>query len=128
MQEWAKLLRTKGDVVLMDYSYTKEGRCAPDRLPKLIAAHRAAWDRVKARHPRRRIILVGKSMGSRVGCLRGSPSLYLQPLPPSEEPLPFLFRQAMMLLQVHVDLGEQIIGAGPLPEFAILEIVDQHRH
>jgi predicted alpha/beta-hydrolase family hydrolase len=68
MQGWAKLLRTKGDVVLMDYSYTEERRRAPDRLPKLITAHRAAWDRVKAKHPRRRIILIGKSMGSRVGC------------------------------------------------------------
>lgn len=48
-----------------DYPYMEEGRRAPDRLPKLLACHRAAADRL-ARYVDR-IVLAGKSMGGRVG-------------------------------------------------------------
>jgi len=56
-----------GDVETLDYDYMREGRKRPDRLPQLISAHRAALAaaRTKTSGP---IILIGKSMGGRVGC------------------------------------------------------------
>jgi predicted alpha/beta-hydrolase family hydrolase len=50
-----------------DYAYAIEGRKAPDLLPKLIAAHRAALAALRKTHEGP-IILAGKSMGGRVGC------------------------------------------------------------
>jgi len=47
-----------------DYPYREAGRRAPDRLPKLLAAHRAAAQRLAARCDR--LVLAGKSMGGRV--------------------------------------------------------------
>jgi predicted alpha/beta-hydrolase family hydrolase len=44
-----------------------EGRKSPDRLPQLIECHRAALRRACADHEGP-VILVGKSMGGRVGC------------------------------------------------------------
>lgn len=56
-----------GDVETFDYDYMREGRKRPDRLPQLIAAHRQALAeaRTKTSKP---IILIGKSMGGRIGC------------------------------------------------------------
>jgi predicted alpha/beta-hydrolase family hydrolase len=68
MTGWARRLGRLGEVLPFDYRYMKEGRRAPDRLPALVAAHRAALDRARAAHPRRPVVLAGKSMGSRVGC------------------------------------------------------------
>ena len=52
---------------MFDYDYMREGRKRPDRLPQLIAAHRRALAdvRTKTSGP---IILIGKSMGGRIGC------------------------------------------------------------
>ncbi len=44
-----------------------EGRRRPDRLPELMAAHRAALQRARESHPGP-AVLIGKSMGSRIGC------------------------------------------------------------
>jgi predicted alpha/beta-hydrolase family hydrolase len=46
----------------------REGRKRPDPLPKLIAAHRKALSDARKRHPDKSTILIGKSMGDRVGC------------------------------------------------------------
>jgi uncharacterized protein len=67
MRHWADFLRTLGSVQLLDYPYMTEGRKRPDPLPKLIAAHRGALDHARQAHAGR-IVLIGKSMGSRVGC------------------------------------------------------------
>jgi hypothetical protein len=67
MQRWAKRLETIGDVRPIDYPYMLEGRRAPDPLPRLIAAHRAAIAGASADHDGP-LILAGKSMGARVGC------------------------------------------------------------
>jgi uncharacterized protein len=67
MQGWAARLGALGDVHLLDYPYVQEGRRAPDRLPKLLAAHQAALVDLRTRHSGP-VVLVGKSMGSRVGC------------------------------------------------------------
>lgn len=67
MQRFAKRLAALGRVVPLDYPYMLAGRKAPDRQPALIAAHRAALVKAteSAHGP---IVLVGKSMGSRIGC------------------------------------------------------------
>jgi predicted alpha/beta-hydrolase family hydrolase len=48
-----------------NYPYTEDGRRAPDRLPKLLACHRACAQRLGGYTDG--IILAGKSMGGRVG-------------------------------------------------------------
>src|SRR5690348_14136909 len=67
MQRWAALLETIGDVQTFDYAYMAEGRGRPDVMPKLIATHRAALQRARGSH-KGSTVLIGKSMGSRVGC------------------------------------------------------------
>ncbi len=47
-----------------DYPYREAGRKAPDRMPTLLAAHRAASERLEATCDR--VVLAGKSMGGRV--------------------------------------------------------------
>ena len=68
MQNWKKRLSVFGAVETFDYDYMREGRKRPDRLPQLIAAHREALHRAQERHRPKSIILVGKSMGGRIGC------------------------------------------------------------
>ena len=65
MQSWKERLSTIGDVETFDYPYMQQGRRRPDPLPQLIAAHRQAL--AEARRGRA-VILIGKSMGGRVGC------------------------------------------------------------
>lgn len=71
MTAWAGRLAALGDVVPFDYPYMKVRletgrRRPPDKLPVLIAAHAAALAAARGQH--RPVLLVGKSMGSRVGC------------------------------------------------------------
>lgn len=67
MERWAARLAALGTVVRLDYPYARAGRRSPDRLPVLVAAHRAALADARGRHPGP-TFLVGKSMGGRVGC------------------------------------------------------------
>lgn len=67
MLGWRDRLQTLGKVIAFDYPYMQAGRRSPDRLPKLIEAHRAALASARRRH-RGPVVLIGKSMGSRVGC------------------------------------------------------------
>lgn len=66
MQDWSRHLGRLGEVRCFDYPYQLAGRRAPDALPKLILAHRAALEQMRANA--NDVILVGKSMGGRVGC------------------------------------------------------------
>ena len=68
MQRWKKSLEEIGTVEIFDYPYMREGRKRPDRLPQLIAAHRAALAEARAKIGDRLTILIGKSMGGRIGC------------------------------------------------------------
>ena len=68
MQSWKKILSETGEVETFDYDYMREGRKRPDPLPQLIAAHREALNRARERYRPERTILVGKSMGGRIGC------------------------------------------------------------
>ncbi|HET8539064.1 MAG TPA: alpha/beta family hydrolase [Anaeromyxobacter sp.] len=67
MRAWARRLETVGAVERLDYPYAVAGRRSPDKLPVLVAAHRAALAAARGRHPGS-AVLVGKSMGGRVGC------------------------------------------------------------
>jgi uncharacterized protein len=67
MLRWADLLAKIGVVRAFDYPYMAAGRKHPDPLPRLIAAHRGALQQLRASYPGP-VVLVGKSMGSRVGC------------------------------------------------------------
>jgi len=68
MQNWKDRLCEIGDVETFDYDYMREGRKRPDPLPRLIAAHREALSKARERHVSRSTILIGKSMGGRIGC------------------------------------------------------------
>jgi predicted alpha/beta-hydrolase family hydrolase len=68
MERWAARLASVGEVVRFDYPYVKAGRRSPDRLPVLVAAHRAALAQARSGTGVRPAVLVGKSMGGRVGC------------------------------------------------------------
>lgn len=68
MQDWKGRLSKIGDVETLDYDYMRERRKRPDPLPKLIKAHREALSNARKRHPASSTILVGKSMGGRIGC------------------------------------------------------------
>jgi len=68
MQDWAARLGTLGAVETFDYPYMQGKRRAPDSQPLLIRAHLAAIDAATARHPDHDLVLIGKSMGSRIGC------------------------------------------------------------
>jgi predicted alpha/beta-hydrolase family hydrolase len=67
MRAWAGRLSTLGEVEPLDYPYARAGRKSPDKLPVLVAAHRAALAVARKRQPGP-VVLVGKSMGGRVGC------------------------------------------------------------
>jgi len=68
MQAWATRLGTLGVVETFDYPYMQGKKRAPDPQPQLIRAHLAAVQQAQARHPDHDLILIGKSMGSRIGC------------------------------------------------------------
>jgi hypothetical protein len=76
MRNWKQHLSEIGEVETFDYDYMRAGRKRPDRLPQLIAAHRAALEAfvnresrcVNREEPSLRLFLVGKSMGGRIGC------------------------------------------------------------
>ncbi|MEN0065168.1 MAG: alpha/beta family hydrolase [Myxococcota bacterium] len=68
MTRWAGYLEPFGSVVRFDYPYRLAGKQRPDRLPVLIEHHQRMLDDVRSTYSDRSIVLVGKSMGSRVGC------------------------------------------------------------
>jgi predicted alpha/beta-hydrolase family hydrolase len=74
MRAWRARLASIGnvevevDVRTFDYPYMRAGkRRSPDRLPVLIAAHRAELAKLRATAAGP-IFLIGKSMGGRIGC------------------------------------------------------------
>src|ERR1700724_378566 len=67
MVQWVERLKTIGNVCAFDYPYRIEGQKRPDPLPTMVAGHRAVLEKVRQTHTGP-IILIGKSMGGRVGC------------------------------------------------------------
>ncbi len=72
MRRWRDRLAVLGDVTTFDYPYMQARRKMPDRMPTLVEAHRAVLAEVRenarANANGAPIVLIGKSMGSRVGC------------------------------------------------------------
>lgn len=73
MRRFATLLGELGRVRTFDYPYLRDrgsrGRKAPDKLDDLIAAHQLELGALRGDlEPGDRVVLAGKSMGSRVGC------------------------------------------------------------
>jgi predicted alpha/beta-hydrolase family hydrolase len=68
MQRWKERLEQIGEVATFDYPYMREKRKRPDRLPQLIAAHRQALAEARRENRPASTILIGKSMGGRIGC------------------------------------------------------------
>jgi hypothetical protein len=75
MKSWQQRLATLHlngapirDVVAFDYPYVRQGRKAPDRQPVLVATHAAALRDLAERSPGAPVVLIGKSMGGRIGC------------------------------------------------------------
>jgi predicted alpha/beta-hydrolase family hydrolase len=68
MLRLAERLAPLGAVEPFDYPYQLAGRRSPDRREVLLKAHHEALARARAKHPGRPTALVGKSMGSRMGC------------------------------------------------------------
>jgi len=68
MQTWKQRLSEIGAVETFDYDYMREGRKRPDRLPQLIAAHLKALQVAREKHQPDSTVLIGKSMGGRIGC------------------------------------------------------------
>jgi predicted alpha/beta-hydrolase family hydrolase len=67
MQAQKRRLEALGRVESFDFPYQLAGRKAPDRLPTLIEAHARALEAASAGHGGPKV-LVGKSMGGRIGC------------------------------------------------------------
>src|SRR6266478_7761544 len=68
MQNLKRRLSDIGVVETFDYDYMRGGRKRPDPLPQLIAAHRNALQAARQKHKPDSTILIGKSMGGRIGC------------------------------------------------------------
>lgn len=64
MATMRRLLGASVPTITFDYAYTEAGRRSPDRMPKLLAVHRAAAERVRRDYDG--VVLAGKSMGGRV--------------------------------------------------------------
>jgi predicted alpha/beta-hydrolase family hydrolase/Zn-finger nucleic acid-binding protein len=67
MAAWAERLEAIGRVVRFDYAYIREGRKRPDRHDKLVETHREVLRAARSRR-NEQTILIGKSMGGRMGC------------------------------------------------------------
>lgn len=63
MEHWAELLDQIGTVTRFDYPYMAAGKKRPDRHPVLLESHRRALHALEGP-----VLLVGKSMGGRIGC------------------------------------------------------------
>ncbi len=68
MRAWSERLAAFGVVETFDYPYMQSKRRAPDPQAVLIRAHLDAIAEAQRKHPEHELILIGKSMGSRMGC------------------------------------------------------------
>ncbi|HTV25315.1 MAG TPA: alpha/beta fold hydrolase [Polyangiaceae bacterium] len=84
MVAWKQRLEQLGHVVPFDYPYQRAGKKSPDRPPVLVSSHRAELARLRAEHPGP-IVLIGKSMGGRIGC-HVAVELEKEDAPASERP------------------------------------------
>lgn len=73
MRRWKELLSSStgaADVVTFDYPYCANGKKgAPPKAEKLIDPHIEEIKKAQSKYPGHPLVLVGKSMGSRVSCM-----------------------------------------------------------
>jgi uncharacterized protein len=67
MVAWKERLSRLGHVSAFDYAYQRAGKKSPDRPAVLVATHRAELRRLRA-EATGPLVLIGKSMGGRIGC------------------------------------------------------------
>jgi len=67
MQKWARLLAEIGPVETFDYAYMAARRKRPDPAKTLQATHGSALALGREKHGES-VVLIGKSMGGRIGC------------------------------------------------------------
>lgn len=67
MKGWADRLAAHVHVAPLTYPYMAAGRRFPDKMPVLEAAHLAAARQLCETHPDHALVLVGHSLGGRVG-------------------------------------------------------------
>jgi len=67
MQRYRDRLAQIAPVVSFDYTYMSQGKKRPDPLAQLVAQHQHALDKAAQVHGDQ-VVLVGKSMGGRIGC------------------------------------------------------------
>ncbi len=67
MEKWATQLGTIGEVHRFDYEYMIRGLKRPDPLGNLVKTHQAILGKIQA-STKQPVVLIGKSMGSRIGC------------------------------------------------------------
>ncbi|QHO57983.1 KAT8 regulatory NSL complex subunit [Arachis hypogaea] len=75
MKRWKRMLKEAlqaADVVTFDYPYITGKKKAPPKAEKLVDPHSEIVKQTAAKYPGHPIILAGKSMGSRVGCMVAS--------------------------------------------------------
>ncbi|MED6137005.1 hypothetical protein PIB30_061009 [Stylosanthes scabra] len=75
MQRWKIMLKEAlhaAHVVTFDYPYITAKKKAPPKAEKLVDPHSLVVKQTAAKYPAHPIILAGKSMGSRVGCMVAS--------------------------------------------------------
>ena len=68
MQRYRGYLSALGHVHTFDYDYMAAGRRLPDRQDQLLLRHQQQLETVLRRTEGPDVVLVGKSMGSRIGC------------------------------------------------------------
>jgi uncharacterized protein len=68
IRNWKQRLSDIGVVETFDFDYMRRGRKRPDPLPQLIAAHRKALQAARDKYHPDLTLLIGKSMGGRIGC------------------------------------------------------------
>ena len=68
IRNWKQRLSEIGVVETFDYDYMRTGRKRPEPLPQLIATHRKALQAARDKYHPDLTLLIGKSMGGRIGC------------------------------------------------------------
>ncbi|KAJ3269358.1 hypothetical protein HDV01_001472 [Terramyces sp. JEL0728] len=66
-QTWIELLGTIGTVHPLEYAYVAKKK-PPSKMPVLVEEQIAEYLKIKEKHPGKRIVMAGRSMGSRVAC------------------------------------------------------------
>lgn len=68
-QRWIRALSQIAPVIPLQYAYLGHGRRRPPPpLSVLVDEHVKCFRQIRAQHPNARIVMVGRSMGSRVAC------------------------------------------------------------